>query len=163
MINTQACTNLHASRGKCPIDDYSRQPQRYSQWYLTLPIPGSRLNARNAPGTHPYCNRQSSKNFMDWTNSRNLTPRYIFNVKIFPIYYDYRPYMWQSHMYKKNNWILFHRIFCLHHHISWQVLYRRNFVKGRVYTVALCRHTCIYKVCRSPTLTKINSEIQMFT
>ena len=29
--------------------------------YLALPIPGSRLNARNAPGARPYCNRQLLK------------------------------------------------------------------------------------------------------
>ena len=33
----------------------------YSQRYLALPIPGSRLNARNTPGARPYCNRQPQK------------------------------------------------------------------------------------------------------
>jgi len=42
------------SRSKCPIDDYS-------QWSLALLLHGSRLNARNFPGTRPYCNRQLIK------------------------------------------------------------------------------------------------------
>ena len=35
----------------------------YSQRLLALPIPGSRLNARNSPGTRPYCDRQPLKKF----------------------------------------------------------------------------------------------------
>ena len=65
-MNKCACTST-PPRGKCPIDDYS-------QWYLALLTPGSRLSARNAPGARPYCNCQPLKNFMDRTNGKNLTP-----------------------------------------------------------------------------------------
>jgi len=37
---------IHTPRGKCLIDDYSQRS-------LGLLIPGSRLNARNSPGTRP--------------------------------------------------------------------------------------------------------------
>ena len=63
----KACTHIHITRGKCPINNYSWQPQYYSQPYLALLIPSSRLNARNTPRTHPYCNHQPLKNFMDRT------------------------------------------------------------------------------------------------
>ena len=47
----------------------------YVQQYLTVSIPGSRLNARNAPGTRPYCNRQSlEKKSQIERNHENLTP-----------------------------------------------------------------------------------------
>ena len=51
MINEQVCVEVHTPWGKCPFDDYS-------QYYLALLIPGSRLNAANAPGAHPYYNHQ---------------------------------------------------------------------------------------------------------
>ena len=54
-MNRCACVHVHTSQGKCPINDYSSQPQHYSQWYLALLIPGSR---RNGPGAGPYCNCQ---------------------------------------------------------------------------------------------------------
>ena len=37
--------------------------------YLALPIPRSRLNARNAPGARPYCNHQPLTNFADRTKA----------------------------------------------------------------------------------------------
>ena len=37
----------------------------YSQGYLALLIPGSRLNVRNSPGMHPHCNRQPVKKYVD--------------------------------------------------------------------------------------------------
>ena len=38
--------------------------QYYSQRNLALPIPRSRLNAKNAPGTRPYCNRLTDKKIL---------------------------------------------------------------------------------------------------
>ena len=50
--------NLHACPpfpwGKCPINNWRQQ-------YLALPIPSSRLNARNAPGICSYCDHQPWK------------------------------------------------------------------------------------------------------
>ena len=43
-------SKVHKPRGKCPIDDYSQR-------YLALLLPSSRLNARNSPGACPYCNQ----------------------------------------------------------------------------------------------------------
>ena len=62
----------------------ARQPQRYSQQYLALSIPGSRQNARNASSTHPYCNRQPLKsNFqIDW-NHKKLTSWKFFTQIVF--------------------------------------------------------------------------------
>ena len=54
MISEYACAQVHTPRVKCPIDEYSEQS-------LALLIPGSRLNARNSPSAHPYCNRQPLK------------------------------------------------------------------------------------------------------
>ena len=45
------CARKSTPWGKCSIDDYNQQ-------YLALPIPGSRLNARNAPGACWYCSCQ---------------------------------------------------------------------------------------------------------
>ena len=55
--------------------------------YLALPIPCSRLNARNAPGGRPYCNHQLLKISRIEQNRENLTmqkffTRTIFNVQI---------------------------------------------------------------------------------
>ena len=66
---------------RCPIDDYS-------ELYLALLIPGSRLNARNSPDARPYCNHQPLKKILRIErNRKNLTTRkfftqIIFNVKI---------------------------------------------------------------------------------
>ena len=53
---------------KCPINNYS-------QCYGPLPIPSSRLNARKAPGTRPYCNCQLLKKLLQIKqNCVNLIP-----------------------------------------------------------------------------------------
>ena len=83
IINEEACRHVHTSRGKNLIDDYSWQPQCYSQWYLSLPIPGSRLNTRNALGTHPLCNRQLLKNFCGLNEPRKFNTRKTFYLNCF--------------------------------------------------------------------------------
>ena len=76
-------------RGKCPINSYSQQ-------YMALLIPDSRLNARNTPDALPYCSRQPLKKFCGWNelrkfNTRNLFTQIIFNVKIFMVFPFYLP------------------------------------------------------------------------
>ena len=73
------------------INDYSWQPQRYSQWYPALPIPGSRLNSRNAPGARPCINRQPLKKFHElnepWKfNTTKFFYANCFWSENFPIY-----------------------------------------------------------------------------
>ena len=78
LITILACVLVHTPWGKCPIENYSQRS-------LALLIPGSRLNARNSPGAHPYCNRQSLKKCADWTKLRKFSNMKIFlnfNVKI---------------------------------------------------------------------------------
>ena len=67
------CGSPHP-RGNCPINDYSQQ-------YLAVQIPRSRLNARNAPGTRPLCNCQPL-NFADQMKPRTFFMQIIFNMKI---------------------------------------------------------------------------------
>ena len=68
MLNECAYMHVHTPRGKCLIDDYSQR-------YLALPIPGSRLNSRNAPGTRSYCNCQWLQTFCRSNKTeQNLTP-----------------------------------------------------------------------------------------
>ena len=71
------CAQVHTSWGKWQIDNYSWQSQPYSQRYLALLIPGSRPNARTAPGAPPYCNRQPLKIFM--YQKKFNTTKIIFN------------------------------------------------------------------------------------
>ena len=47
--------NAQKSSGKCPINDTTASDTRLSQYLLVD------LNARNAPGACPYCNRQPLK------------------------------------------------------------------------------------------------------
>ena len=47
---SKRASKVRKPQGKCPINDYSQR-------YLALPLPGSRLNARNSPGARPYCNQ----------------------------------------------------------------------------------------------------------
>ena len=71
---------VHTPRCEYLIDDYSQR-------YLALSIPDSKLNTRNAPGTRPYCNFEPLKKFTDQMKLQNLTSHkfftwIIFNVKI---------------------------------------------------------------------------------
>ena len=72
---------VHTPQDKCSIDNYSRRS-------LALLIPSSRLNARNSPGSRPYCNYQLLKKFLQIVrNHENLTTQkffmqIIFNMKI---------------------------------------------------------------------------------
>ena len=51
--------NAWKSSGKCPIDDTTASDTWLSQYLLVD------LNARNAPGAHPYCNHQLLKKITD--------------------------------------------------------------------------------------------------
>ena len=51
------------------------------QRYLVLPIPGSGVNARNAPGARPYFNRQPLKKISRVERAAKISTRIIFNVK----------------------------------------------------------------------------------
>ena len=55
----------------------------YSQQYLALPIPGSRLNTRNSPSACPYCNRQPLKNFTGQTKPGKFNTTKIFHTNYF--------------------------------------------------------------------------------
>ena len=71
------CKSTPPPRGKSLIDNYSQRS-------LALLIPGSRLNARNSPGAHPYCNHQSLKKFCGANETaKNLTPQKVFTQIIF--------------------------------------------------------------------------------
>ena len=70
-MDKHACTSP-PSQGKCLIDDYS-------QLYLALSIPGSRLNPKNSLGTRSYCSHQQNKTLQIQQNGKNSTPSKIFN------------------------------------------------------------------------------------
>ena len=64
--------------------DYSWQPQCYSQLYLTLAIPGNRLNTRNAPGAHSYHSHGSNKP-QKFNTTKFFNANYFLHEN-FPIY-----------------------------------------------------------------------------
>ena len=58
VTNKLACTSTPHKVNVWLTTTPDMQLQHYSQRYLALPIRSSRLNAKNAPGTRPYCNCQ---------------------------------------------------------------------------------------------------------
>ena len=97
------CAHVHTSQSKCLIDNHSRQLQHYSQWYLALSIPGSRLNDRNAPGAHLYCNCQPLKKFRASNElwKFNTTKLFYVNFFLYPIYGVW--HLMHAHIY---SWVL---------------------------------------------------------
>ena len=74
--NKLACAYIHTFWGKCVIDDYSWQPQCYSQRYLALLITGSRLNVSNPPHDRPYCS-------CAWNKPRKFNTTEIFYFQLY--------------------------------------------------------------------------------